>query len=145
MIIKATRIKAADSWHGLWRHLMRTDENEEVRIIRGQKFNLNQAVLDAASRGGQYGLRHVMLNPELEITPEQFEACQTGYQREFGAEAPLVIVEHQKPRADGLGFERHRHLVFAECLETQRVLSSRFMRMRNEKVARLSWTCRFCR
>lgn len=137
MIIKATRIKAADSWHGLWRHLMRTDENEEVRIIRGQKFNLNQAVLDAASRGGQYGLRHVMLNPELEITPEQFEACQTGYQREFGAEAPLVIVEHQKPRADGLGFERHRHLVFAECLETRRVLSSRFMRMRNEKVARL--------
>jgi hypothetical protein len=78
-----------------------------------------------------------MLNPELEITPEQFEACQTGYQREFGAEAPLVIVEHQKPRADGLGFERHRHLVFAECLETRRVLSSRFMRMRNEKVARL--------
>lgn len=28
MIIKATRIVAADSWHGLWRHLMRTDENE---------------------------------------------------------------------------------------------------------------------
>lgn len=137
MIIKATRIVAADSWHGLWRHLMRTDENEDVRIIEGQKFNLNQAVLDAVSHGCGYGLRHVMLNPELEITPKQFEACQLAYQREFGAEAPLLIVEHQKPRAGGLGFERHRHMVFAECLETQRVLDSRFIKIRNEKVARL--------
>lgn len=108
---------------------MRTDENEDVRIIEGQKFNLNQAVVDAVSHGCGYGLRHVMLNPELEITPKQFENCQLAYQREFGAEAPLLIVEHQKPRAGGLGFERHRHMVFAECLETQRVLDSRFIKM----------------
>lgn len=64
MIIKAFRITAESTHRHLYRHLMRTDENEEVRILQGREFALAEAVKDAHYAKRRYGLRHVILSPE---------------------------------------------------------------------------------
>ena len=46
MIIKASRITAESTHRHLYRHLMRTVENEEVRIVQGWEFALAEAVKD---------------------------------------------------------------------------------------------------
>lgn len=138
MIIKASRITAESTHSHLYRHLMRTDENEEVRIVQGREFALAEAVKDARHAKRRYGLRHVILSPEQATSPETFQKIVTLYQSEFGADPPLMIVEHQKKRADGLSYDRHWHVVFAETLANGRSLDSRFIRIRNEKVARFT-------
>lgn len=138
MIIKASRITAESTHRHLFRHLMRTDENEEVRIVQGREFVLAEAVKDARHAKRRYGLRHVILSPEQAISPETFQKIVTLYQSEFGADPPLMIVEHQKKRADGQSYDRHWHVVFAETLANGRSLGSRFIRIRNEKVARFT-------
>ena len=138
MIIKASRITAESTHRHLFRHLMRTDENEEVRIVQGREFALAEAVKDARHAKRRYGLRHVILSPEQATSPETFQKIVTLYQSEFGADPPLMIVEHQKKRADGQSYDRHWHVVFAETLTNGRSLDSRFIRIRNEKVARFT-------
>ncbi|MGV4878110.1 hypothetical protein [Acetobacter indonesiensis] len=138
MIIKASRITAESTHRYLYRHLMRTDENEEVRIVQGRDFALAEAVKDARHAKRRYGLRHVILSPEQATSPETFQKIVTLYQSEFGADPPLMIVEHQKKRADGQSYDRHWHVVFAETLTNGRSLDSRFIRIRNEKVARFT-------
>lgn len=138
MIIKASRITAESTHRHLYRHLMRTDENEEVRIVQGREFALAEAVKDARYAKRRYGLRHVILSPEQATSPETFQKIVTLYQSEFGANPPLMIVEHQKKRADGQSYDRHWHVVFAETLTNGRSLNSRFIRIRNEKVARFT-------
>ncbi|OUJ06302.1 hypothetical protein [Acetobacter malorum] len=138
MIIKASRITAESTHRHLYRHLMRTDENEEVRIVQGREFALAEAVKDARHSKRRYGLRHVILSPEQVTSPETFQKMVTLYQSEFGADPPLMIVEHQKKRADGHSYDRHWHVVFAETLANGRSLDSRFIRIRNEKVARFT-------
>ncbi|NSL92961.1 hypothetical protein [Acetobacter syzygii] len=138
MIIKTSRITAESTHRHLFRHLMRTDENEEVRIVQGREFALAEAVKDARHAKRRYGLRHVILSPEQATSPETFQKIVTLYQSEFGADPPLMIVEHQKKRADGQSYDRHWHVVFAETLANGRSLDSRFIRIRNEKVARFT-------
>lgn len=138
MIIKASRITAESTHRHLFRHLMRTDENEEVRIVQGREFALAEAVKDARHAKRRYGLRHVILSPEQATSPETFQKIVTLYQSEFGADPPLMLVEHQKKRADGQSYDRHWHVVFAETLTNGRSLDSRFIRIRNEKVARFT-------
>lgn len=138
MIIKASRITAESTHRHLFRHLMRTDENEEVRIVQGREFALVEAVKDARHVKRRYALRHVILSPEQATSPETFQKIVTLYQSEFGADPPLMIVEHQKKRADGQSYDRHWHVVFAETLTNGRSLDSRFTRIRNEKVARFT-------
>lgn len=138
MIIKTSRITAESTHRHLYRHLMRTDENEEVRIVQGREFALAEAVKDARHAKRRYGLRHVILSPEQATSPETFQKIVTLYQSEFGADPPLMIVEHQKKRADGQSYDRHWHVVFAETLANGRSLDSRFIRIRNEKVARFT-------
>ena len=138
MIIKASRITAESTHRHLYRHLMRTDENEEVRIVQGREFALAEAVKDARHAKRRYGLRHVILSPEQATSLETFQKMVTLYQSEFGADPPLMIVEHQKKRADGQSYDRHWHVVFAETLANGRSLGSRFIRIRNEKVARFT-------
>lgn len=138
MIIKTSRITAESTHRHLYRHLMRTDENEEVRIVQGREFALAEAVKDARHAKRWYGLRHVILSPEQATSPETFQKIVTLYQSEFGADPPLMIVEHQKKRADGQSYDRHWHVVFAETLTNGRSLNSRFIRIRNEKVARFT-------
>lgn len=96
MIIKASRITAESTHRHLYRHLMRADENEDVRIVQGREFALAEAVKDARHAKRRYGLRHVILSPEQAISPETFQKIVTLYQSEFGTEPPLMIVGIRK-------------------------------------------------
>lgn len=138
MIIKATRISTSGGHKKLFRHLMRTDENERVSVLKGTENDLSEAVLDASSRGGKYALRHVIFSPDEPLKDGQFEWLEKAFREEFGADGPLFIVRHEKGRAGGVVEAEHYHLAYAESLENGLTLDSRFSKRRHEKIARLS-------
>ena len=110
MIIKATRISTSGGHKKLFRHLMRTDENERVSVLKGTENDLSEAVLDASSRGVKYALRHVIFSPDEPLKDGQFEWLEKAFREEFGADGPLFIVRHEKGRAGGVVEAEHYHL-----------------------------------
>lgn len=138
MIIKATRIRTGSGHGKLLRHLLKTDENEQVSIICGTEHDLIEAVKDAHARHNTHALRHVIFSPDEPLKEGQLVWLQNMFREEFKADGPLFVVRHDKIRAGGKVVAEHYHFIYAEALANGLVLDSRFSKRRHEKIARLA-------
>lgn len=141
MIIKSTRIPTKHTKR-LAAYLAEPADNEASTWIRGCPGDL--LLLGEISRiaGKQYAVRHFVIAPNAAMNQRDFvwvfaEVCQEyGVSITSGNRA--AIVKHVKPRASGSGNEVHWHVAIPEYdVETSKVLSSRFYKMRNERISRI--------
>ncbi|WP_460932132.1 relaxase/mobilization nuclease domain-containing protein [Shinella zoogloeoides] len=134
MIIQTTRINRAGGVHYLASHLLdKTDENELIEILAGDRDALHDAQALASARGCRYSVRHLSISPEREMTPMQLSAFLRSVDTEFriGPDRPRLVVRHIK------NGRSHFHLAVAEVDPgTLRVLDCKNDYRRLEDLAR---------
>ena len=140
MIIKATRIATTSGAGAVAAHVLRGEKNERIELLRGSEVEMHAAMRDAESAGAKYGLRHYKISPAEEMTSEDARQVLADLAEEFGFDPDrATLIEHQKPRAGGAGFNRHWHAIVPEVdAITGRVLDAHWMRPRHEKIARIA-------
>lgn len=147
MIIKSKRTKAKGAaLKRLLRHVMDGEDNDLVELVQGNVADLEDARADALRFGREYSVRHWILSPELDITPQQLAYLLALLAVEFGFEPERAVVwKHRKPRAvendcDHFAVENacdHFHVLVPEVdAITGSVLSSSHNFKRHEKLAR---------
>lgn len=141
MIIKSTRIPTAHTAR-IAAYLADPVGNEVATWIRGCPEDLMLMGEISRIAGKQYATRHFVISPNEPVSKQEFtwvlaEIClEYGVSNTSGSRSS--IVEHVKPRASGFGNETHWHVALPEYdMETGHILSSRYYKMRNEKVARI--------
>jgi hypothetical protein len=139
VILKATRIAAASGPDAWIRHVLHGKENERISLVYGSEMDVRSAFEDARLAGSRYGIRHWTINPGEPCDRKAAERAVARLAREFGFDPrTTVIVEHQKRRADGQGYDVHWHVAVPEYDPVRRrVLNSRWDRPRHEKIARI--------
>lgn len=134
MIVQATRIGRKGGVHYLARHLLdKTDENERIEVLAGDRNALHDAQALADLKFCRYSIRHLSISPEREMTPSQLGAFIRAIDTEFGigVDRPRLVVRHIKKGRS------HFHLAFAEVDPVSfRVLDCRNDYARLEKLAR---------
>lgn len=142
MIIKAIRIRTADSRHlqNTLRHVLRGKENELISVLRGSHRDVLDMRDDAETHGAKYAVRHYAIAPAEAMTREQAEHTVGRLATEFGFDRDsAVLIEHGKARRDGTGHPVHWHLLAPEVDPVRgRCLDAHHMHARHEKVARLT-------
>ncbi|MHA7066800.1 hypothetical protein [Azospirillum argentinense] len=140
MIIQSTRVSTSSGSGAIGHHVFgKTDENELIAPVMGAREDLDEMMELAAEHGAKYGLRHFTINPDKELTPEQWMQAIEAIDREFDPEGrrPGVLVLHVKERADGSKVQ-HGHYIKAELDPlTHRVMDSSHNMPRQEKIGRL--------
>lgn len=125
-------------------HLVKTDENEVVRIVGGRGVAANDphgAIAEmrgqsAAWTGKKY-LDHAHISPDRTMTDEEWQIAWNEYEKEFGlASAPYIEVAHSKANR-----HEHRHRAYLRVdAETNRLFSGHSdsnSKRRDEKVSRI--------
>lgn len=134
MIIQTTRISRVGGVRYLARHLLdKTEENERVEILAGDRNALHDAQALASARGCRYSVRHLSVSPEREMTPTQLSVFLQSVDMEFhvGTSRPRLIVRHVK------NGRSHFHVALAEVDPvTLRVLDCKNDYRRLEDLAR---------
>lgn len=134
MIIQSTRISRQGGVRYIARHLLdKTDVNERIEVLAGDRNALHDASALAKAKGCGYSLRHLSISPEREMTPRQLSEFLCALDAEFriGPDRPRLIVRHLK---DG---RAHFHIAVAEVDPvTLRVLDCRNDYARLEDLAR---------
>lgn len=134
MIVQTTRIGRAGGVRYLARHLLdKTDENELIEILAGDRNALHDAQALASARGCRYSVRHLSISPEREMTPVQLSAFLRSVDMEFriGLDRPRLVVRHIK------NGRSHFHFAVAEVDPgTLRVLDCKNDYRRLEDLAR---------
>lgn len=141
MIIGATRIKVASKSgpHALIRHVFAGKDNEAIAVLQGGRHMVQAAHEDAKAAGRTYSNRHFSVSPEMATTRDQAQGVFQSIAQEFGFDiADATVVEHQKTRQGGQGYERHWHVMVPEMRPDGTALDSRFMRARQEKLGRIA-------
>ena len=111
--------------------------NEKIRVIRGGEFSVQGAFDDARGAGKPYAIRHIVLSGKEDMSEADALELLNDYAQEFGFDPDDVsLVEHTKPRQNGAGSERHYHIAVPELQADGHVISSSWMRPRNEKICR---------
>jgi hypothetical protein len=139
MIIKEKPVRTRGNLQRLISHLLEGDENEEVHLLRGTIPDLKDAVADARRIGREYAIRHWILAPGRDVTPDQLLSSVDVLGCEFGFDpAHTVIVKHVKNRAVESAFPQHLHvLVAAADPVTGKNISLSHHYQRNEKLSRI--------
>lgn len=134
MIVQTTRISRKGGIRYLARHLLdKTDENERIEILAGDRNALHDAQALAGTKGCCYSIRHLSVSPGMEMTPAQLSAFFRAIDAEFGIgeHRPRLIVRHVKKGRS------HFHIAVAEVDPmTLRVLDCRRDYARLEELAR---------
>ena len=140
MIIKASRILTSSGARAVASHVLRGPKNESIELLSGSEAQLDYAMQDARSYGSKYGLRHYKINPGETATPDDMRLITRDLAQEFGFDADhATLIWHKKPRAGGLGFDQHAHLLVAEYDPVKRrVLDWHHSFARHEKIARVA-------
>ena len=88
------------------------------------------------SRPAAKAIRHVVMAPDQELTPDQFDAAVSAYraERNIPADAPMLWSKHTKTRDDGSSVP-HYHLAFCE-VQGRRVMDSRLRTQTCHKLSR---------
>lgn len=137
MIGKQSRIASNGSPHKFIRHIFHGPMNEKIRVIRGGEFSVQGAFDDARGAGKTYAIRHIVLSGKEDMSEADALELLNDYAQEFGFDPEDVsLVEHTKPRQNGAGSERHYHIAVPELQADGHVISSSWMRPRNEKICR---------
>ena len=142
MIIKSSRIPASHTKR-IARYLSEPGDNESVSWSRGCADDLLLMGEISKLAGKQYAVRHIVIAPNEDMSQQDFTWLFGEICHEFGVPMAsgnrVSIVEHMKPRSTGDGNETHWHLAVPEYdVVSGKTLSSRFYKMRNEKIARIS-------
>lgn len=117
-------------------HVLNAENNETVEIIHGDPEQMNELDQLAQVNGQKYSLRHFIINPEEDLTPEQWDQAIQMHKDEFGwGDREHVIVAHRKVRSDGSTVE-HRHLLVEDADEHGKILHIAHQFQRNEKLSR---------
>lgn len=140
MIIAASRIATASGAGAVGSHVFTGPKNESIELVRGARADLDDMVSDAREHDAKYAIRHYKIAPAQATTRGQALGIVAALGQEFGFDPErAVVVEHEKPRAGGKGFDRHWHAMVPEVdPERGRVLDSHWMRARHEKVSRVA-------
>lgn len=140
MIILASRIATASGALALGAHVFSGPKNRSIAVVQGSRAELDGMVRDARAHGAKYAVRHYKVSPGEATTREDALAVVAALGREFGFDPGCgVLVEHEKRREGGQGFDRHWHLMVAEVDPVRgRVLDAHWMRARHEKVSRVA-------
>ena len=140
MIISASRIATASGSSAVGAHVFAGPKNVSITIVQGAYADLDDMMTDARQHGAKYGIRHFKVNPEQATTREEALAVAAALGREFGFDpGRAVMVEHEKRRQGGKGFDRHWHILVPEVDPVRgRVLDAHWMRARQEKVSRVA-------
>ena len=141
MIIKSSRIPTRRT-AAISRYLAAECDTETVSWLRGERDSIGLMGLAARTAGKVYGVRHMVIAPEIAMDDTELDqilaAIQTEYSLSELSLGQACLVEHHKPRAGQGRGAPHFHLAVPEFdLETERVMDSRFTRLRDEKLARL--------
>ncbi|MDO6481875.1 hypothetical protein [Shimia thalassica] len=141
MIIKSSRILAH---HGskIAHYFGDQGENELVSWALGDAADIELMSLIARYSGKLFGVRHIVIAPESDVP---FSAVQTvvgeifeEYEVSNLCRNQACLVMHQKTRSGAGGSDKHFHLAIPEFDPvSRRVLSSRYTKMRDEKLARI--------
>lgn len=140
MIIKGIRVRLAGrTASDVINHLLRGDENEDIRILQGHPTDVHDMVADARRHVRLFAFRHFVIAPAVETSTADMLATLDALASEFDFDAAAVfVVEHRKGRALPGAFSGHLHAIVGEVdAVTGRVLGSGHSYPRQEKVARL--------
>lgn len=138
MLIKSTRIQSESGPKALINHVFdKAEENEEIRVIYGDRSVVESMMQTARDMNKKYGVRHFTISSFERLTEQQrLEARQLTAQ-EYGFDLfDCVVVRHTKARENNAGDEQHEHLLVPEIQANGRVLDNRANRLRNEKISR---------
>lgn len=134
MIVQTTRIGRKGGIQHLAQHLLdKTDENERIEVLAGDRNALHDAQALAEMKGCRYGVRHLSVSPEKEMSPAALSAFLRMVDTEFGigADRPRLVVRHVKKGRS------HFHIAIAEVDPVSlRVLDCRQDFARLEDLAR---------
>lgn len=134
MIIQTSRISCKGGIQYLARHLLdKTEENEAIEILVGDRYALDDAHALARAKACTYSIRHLSISPQEEMTPRQLGEFLHSIVAEFriSPERPRLLVRHIK------NGRSHFHFAVAEVdPNTLRVLDSRNDFARLERLAR---------
>lgn len=141
MIIKSTRIPTRHTSR-IERYLKDPGPNEVSSWLRGCPSDL--MIMGEISRLAcrQFAVRHFIIAPGEPMNHLNFrrvfrEIC-LEYKISTRAARRIAVVQHTRQRLSGEGNEIHWHLASPEFdTETHRTMSSKFFKIRNEKVARI--------
>ena len=137
MIIQSARLRTNTNLPQLKAHVFAGAANDDIVLLHGDPDDLDAMQDDAAAAAKPFAIRHFKISPAKLTSRTEI----AGVMRELGAEFGFaldrcVVVEHAKPRQPG-GYERHWHLLVPEWDPVRRrVLDSKWMRPRQEKIAR---------
>ncbi len=151
MIIAATRLTTATGHQAIAHHVLRGEGNEQIVLLRGSEDDLVDMFATARHAGARYAIRHYHLSPGDVMSDAGALSLVGQIADEFGFDPDAtVVVRHEKPRAaaaSGLSsgipgsgdVGYHWHLLAPEVDPiTLRVMDSRNMSPRHEKLARLA-------
>ena len=135
MIIQSARLRTNTNLPQLKAHVFAGAANDDIVLLHGDPDDLDAMQDDAAAAAKPFAIRHFKISPAKLTSRTEI----AGVMRELGAEFGFaldrcVVVEHAKPRQPG-GYERHWHLLVPEWDPVRRrVLDSKWMRPRQEKI-----------
>ena len=111
MIVLTTRISRTGGVHYLAAHLLdKLDENDRIEVLSGDRNALHDAQALAEAKGCRYGVRHLSVSSEREMSPTQLSEFIRAIDAEFGIgmDRPRLVVRHVKKGRS------HFHVAFAE-------------------------------
>lgn len=120
-------------------HVLKMDGNEAVQVLEGSPEEAFMAEAMAMADGHKYGLRHIVINPDQELSQEQLDWMIDQINQEYGFadDDPMMLVKHDKIRSDGSNVE-HYHLLRASSSIEGKVYDAYNLQKRNELIARKS-------
>lgn len=141
MIVKSNRIPARRT-RVIARYLAAEADNESIRWRRGSPDDIETLGEMAKATGRTFGVRHIVIAPEIDLVGRQLSETLRAIQSEYGvsdvALSQSCIVEHHKLRAGQGRAMTHFHLALPELdLLTGKIMDSKFTRLRDEKISRL--------
>lgn len=141
MIIKSSRVLPHDG-REIAQYFEDQGENECVSWLLGEGADVELMALTARLGGKLFGVRHFVIAPELPLSTSDLSTVLSEIANEYNVSrisfGQACLVRHRKPETGAGGCDTHFHLAVPEWdLRWGRVMSSRFSKMRDEKIARI--------
>ncbi len=139
MNLVQTRIAAGGAKNAV-AHVLKIDGNEYIEVLAGSAEDALTAEAMSMADGHKYGLRHIIINPEEDLTADQLDWMIDQINEEYGfaKDDPMLIVKHQKDRKSDGPSAAHYHILRASSSAEGKVYDAFNFQKRNELIARRS-------
>lgn len=140
MIVKTKRIPCTRAKR-IAQYFDGQGSNERTEWLRGHSDALRLMCESSKLAGRVFGVRHVIVAPEVDMSRRDLGLVLDEYCREYNVPASsrriISIVEHQKPRGSADSTSLHWHIALPEIDTDLRSLDSAYTKIRDEKIARV--------